>query len=233
MIEFPLILLAGLLGSSHCLGMCGGFALAIGSTSRSWTANLNRQLFYTAGRLFTYGTLGATAGFCGWRVARLVPTFINLPALLAILAGAFLVYQGLQSIGWLGKKKVTSNGPCLAGSIFATFLNAPGGGNAFLAGMFTGLLPCGLLYGMLALAASTRSIALGLALMVVFGVGTAPVMILTGCGGSLLSWTGRRRLFQIAAWCVLITGLLSIARGLGYVSMPGVVEGGGCPMCHT
>ena len=53
MIELPLVFLGGLLGSAHCVGMCGGFALTIGLGARDVAANVCRQLVYTAGRIFT------------------------------------------------------------------------------------------------------------------------------------------------------------------------------------
>ena len=70
MIELPLLFTAGILGSTHCLGMCGPFALAIGSQAPGWKSNLLRQLVYSAGRIFTYASLGAMAGFGGWRLGR-------------------------------------------------------------------------------------------------------------------------------------------------------------------
>ncbi|MCO6455537.1 MAG: sulfite exporter TauE/SafE family protein [Pirellulaceae bacterium] len=232
MLEWPLVFMAGLLGSSHCIGMCGGFALALGSSSPTLAANLSRQLVYTSGRVFTYSVLGTLAAFGGWRMAAAMPRLVNLPAVLAIVAGGFLVYQGLRSAGWLGRPAKGSASGCLAGSIFSTFLTSPGWSNAFLAGMLTGLLPCGLLYGMLALAASTRNLWLGGAAMALFGLGTAPVMVLAGSGGSLLTLAGRRHLLRIAAWCVVLTGLISIARGCGFLTLEAaLVDPSRCPFC--
>ncbi len=65
-----------------------------------------------------------------------------------------------------------------------------------------------LVYGLLALAASSGDLLLGGTMMICFGVGTAPVMILTGCGGSLLNLTARKHLDRVAAWCVVLTGLI-------------------------
>ena len=62
MIELPLVLMSGLLGSAHCLGMCGGFALAIGGGATNVRSNLARQLVYTAGRVFTYMVFGHPEG---------------------------------------------------------------------------------------------------------------------------------------------------------------------------
>ncbi|MBC8353168.1 MAG: sulfite exporter TauE/SafE family protein [Planctomycetes bacterium] len=232
MIELPLILVAGILGSSHCIGMCGPFALTIGAQATSWKANLASQVLYTFGRVFTYSVLGAVAGFAGLYLQRTVPALVNVAAVLAVVAGLFLLYQGLLAARVIRRKSPNATGvPCLAGDFFASFLKSPDHANVFLAGLFTGMLPCGLVYGFVALAASSGDMLFGATIMAVFGLGTAPVMILTGCGGSLLSLATRKHLFRAAAWCVVLTGLVSVARGMGFVEVPGWTVAAGCPMC--
>ena len=231
MIELPLVLVAGLLGSSHCIGMCGPFALAIGGSAPTMSANLRRQLLYSTGRIFTYTVLGAAVGFGGWRLAKSVPAIVNLPAILAIVAGMLLVWQGLDAAGMLRFRKITaSKQPCLGGTFLAGLLTGRHWLDVFLAGLFTGLLPCGLVYAMLTLAGSTGNVGLGMATMVAFGLGTVPIMVATGCGGSLLSLAARRKLFTFAAWCVVVTGVISIGRGIIFLNLPWFT-GGGCPMC--
>jgi sulfite exporter TauE/SafE len=234
MIELPLVFVAGLLGTAHCLGMCGPFVLMIGGGSRSWAESLARQLAYTAGRVFTYGVLGAVAGYCGSRLSGLAPALINLPALLAISAGFLLVHQGLKAAGWLPawlrSRGEFGTASCLAGGLLGHFLRQPGVSGGLIAGLFTGLLPCGLLYGMLALAASTHSIAWGGLAMVVFGLGTAPLLIALGLGGRWLGLATRRWLYAAAAWCLVLTGAVSIGRGAMYLSLPGR-PAAGCPHC--
>lgn len=231
MIELPLVLMSGLLGSSHCVGMCGGFALAIGAGSTGVVSNVARQLAYTFGRVFVYCVFGAAAAFGGWRLAQAAPSIVYLPALLAIVAGLLLVVQGLSAVGWIRWPNSRFAAPCAAASAFRSFLTAPGLLGPLLAGVLTGFLPCGLLYAMLALAAATRDLGLGMALMAVFGLGTAPAMMLTGAGGSLLGLAGRRRLIAVAAWCVVLTGAVSIARGCSFMLWP-ITVGGPCPFCH-
>lgn len=230
MIELPLIFIAGILGTAHCLGMCGPFALMIGGGSRTWSGALGRQGAYTAGRVFTYAVLGATAGYAGARLATLFPTFVNLPAALAITAGMLLIYQGLRAAGWLPALFSKSAAPCVTSGFFSQFLRQPGASGVFLAGVFTGLLPCGLLYGMLALATSTHSLPLGAVTMIVFGLGTAPAMILAGLSGRIIGVATRRWLFAAAAWCLILTGLVSVARGVSFLSINGPPAG--CPMCQ-
>jgi uncharacterized protein len=238
MIELPLVFIAGMLGTAHCLGMCGPLALALGSGAGGWGSAWLRQSAYTAGRLFTYGVLGAAAGYFGSRLGGTLAAIVNLPAILAIAAGLFLIYQGLLATGWmtplLARLEVPSRAasPCMAGGLVAPFFRQPGTQGAFLAGVMTGLLPCGLLYGMLALATSSGSVLAGGLAMVVFGLGTAPAMILAGLGGRVIGLAARRRLYTVAACCLILTGMISLGRGMLYLSL-GDRPAAGCPACQV
>lgn len=227
MIELPLIFVAGFLGSSHCIGMCGPFAILVGSHQATWQRAVHRQLIYSAGRLFTYVMLGVVAGHFGMQLADRAPTLISVPAALSLLAGCFLVYQGLTTAGVLHIRRAGQAGPCLAGGLLGGFLRRTDRTSTFLAGLFTGFLPCGLVYGFLATAASTRDLTYGALTMMAFGLGTIPIMVATGIGGGWLSNTSRARMLRVAAWCVVLVGVLSIARGASYLT----AESGEVPPC--
>lgn len=234
MTELPLIFLGGLLGSSHCIGMCGPLALALGVQSGRLQANLGRQLLFSAGRIFTYGFLGALAGATGWWLAERPQTLVNVQSALSIAAGVVLVWLGLATAGVLprvGGKWLNST-PCAAATWFKMLLTSPGAVSAVLAGVFTGFIPCGLVYAFVVYAASSGDVVRGWATMVAFGLGTVPLMVLAGCGGTLLSLTARTRVLRIAAWCVVATGLISVARGAGYLEMVANAAPAGCPFCH-
>jgi sulfite exporter TauE/SafE len=229
--EAPLLLGAGMLGSAHCLGMCGPFALAVGAAAPTWRANLRRQTCYSAGRIFTYAVLGAVVAGVGLRLARALPGWTNVPAVLAITAGVLLAIQGLLAAGVIRRRGVAGTAACPGAAAFKALLGGRSLLDVFLAGLFTGLLPCGLLYGMLALAASTGDVPRGLAMMVVFGLGTVPAMAAAGLGGSLLGVAARRRMHAVAAWCLVLTGCVSIARGAGYLALTAEPPAG-CPFCE-
>jgi uncharacterized protein len=232
MIELPMVFIAGILGTAHCAGMCGPFALMIGGSTGRWSAALFRQIAYSGGRVFTYATLGATAGFGGQRLVEARPGLVSVPAVLAVLAGGLLIYQGLLAAGWLRKRGVGGSAtPCLSGGLLSHFLRRPGSGGVFLAGLFTGFLPCGLLYGMLALATSTHSVVWGGLTMIVFGLGTAPAMVAIGLGGRLISLATRRRLLTAAAWCLVFAGVISVVRGISFISADDKPVAG-CPLCR-
>ena len=237
MIELPLVFVSGILGSSHCVGMCGPFALLIGAAASDWRANIWRQVIYGVGRIFTYCFLGACAGFGGlvlthqWDSST-IARWTTLPAAMSISAGLFLIYQGLLATGLIPRRGVTGKPTgCMASSIFASYLKDGRTGSVFFAGLFTGLLPCGLVYGFLALAASSGNVTTGILTMALFGLGTLPVMVATGCGGAMLRWQLRARLLRMAAWAVVLTGIVCLVRGFGFLSWPGVIEASGCPLC--
>src|SRR5271165_7145734 len=100
-LQLPLVFLGGLLGSAHCVGMCGGFALSIGMGAPSLGSNLQRQLTYTLGRVLTYAFLGVVAGYAGFWLSRKTGTLVNVQAGLSMVAGGLLVFQGLLALGLL------------------------------------------------------------------------------------------------------------------------------------
>lgn len=229
-----LTMLGGFLGSSHCVGMCGGFAAIVGLKTNSFAGNLRAQLIYSCGRLMSYGTLGAIAGFAGKRINDTMPSLIHVPAILCFIAGLFLIREGLLSTG-LFRRNVTgtSTTGCLLRPLFSTILKTPGARNTFVAGIVTGLLPCGLVYAFVSLAASSGDLVQGLATMTSFGLGTVPLMVLTGSGAALLSWTARQRLWQLAAWSVVATGLLTVGRGVAFLQASPEEAAVSCPFCRT
>ncbi len=232
--SYALIALGGLLGSSHCLGMCGGFALMLGMGRPSLWHNLQGQLVYSAGRIASYATLGGIAGFAGKSLAERVPAIINIPAVLCVVSGLFLVWQGLHAAGWLRRRQSAQPAAgCLFGTLFATLLKYPALRNAFAAGIFTGLLPCGLVYAFVSLAASSGDLLQGMLIMLAFGSGTVPLMVLAGAGGTMLGVTARQRLWKAAAWSVVLTGLLTLGRGVAFLQASTKPPAQRCPFCTT
>jgi sulfite exporter TauE/SafE len=234
MMEWLLIFVGGLLGSSHCVGMCGGFALLLGTNQRSLTVNLARQCTYSLGRAFTYTVGGAVAGYGGWRLTIGPWSPVNIQAALAILAGVLLIVQGLLATGMLPRFwRTSAHTGCPGAASLRMLLTGSGLHNVFLAGLANGLLPCGLVYAYLALAGVSGGIFRGMATMFFFGLGTIPAMVLVGSGGTLLSLTARRHLFRLAAWCVVLTGLISISRGAHFLRFTDFETPPICPNCDV
>lgn len=214
MIALPLIFLSGMLGSVHCLGMCGGLAALVGGNAASVRSNLWRQSAFTLGRVSTYALGGAMAGYLGQRLDASCRWLIDVQAALAILAGALLLYEGLRALG-IGFRQTTSGAslPCLTGGGFRALLMSPGAGAAFVGGVLTGFMPCGLVYAYLAVAGATASLAQGAVVMIAMGLGTAPLMIAAGLGFQRLGFRWRNVALRLAGGAVVVVGLMSLARG--------------------
>jgi sulfite exporter TauE/SafE len=230
-IDGLMIFVGGLLGSGHCVGMCGGFALLLGGNRLGLTANLWRQFVYSLGRVGTYTVGGAVAGYGGWWLGTLWTPAMSAQALLSIAAGLLLLAQGLSAAGVLRWRLLTGEMSCLGPASFATLLSARPAWQVFAAGVLNGLLPCGLVYAYLALACSSRDLVDGAATMALFGLGTVPALLLVGSSGAVLGVVLRRRVLRIAAWCVVLTGLLAMARGFSFSHPFRSAEPAGCPLC--
>jgi sulfite exporter TauE/SafE len=212
MIESLLIVAGGFLGAGHCIGMCGGFVLTLGSAAKSTWQNLSRQTVYAFGRVSVYVLAGAFVGFGSWKLGRDGLGLIRLQACLSIVAGLLLIAEGLFSTGWL-PRPFASKSACPNANIFAALLRTPNLAGVFTGGLVNGLLPCGLVYAYLALAASSGNLFTGAAVMALFGLGTMPVLILTGITGTILNLVWRQRIFRFAAYCMILTGALALWRG--------------------
>jgi sulfite exporter TauE/SafE len=248
MIEWPLVIAGGVLGSAHCAGMCGGFAVALGSGAASLRANAMRQVVFGGGRMFSYVFIGATAGYAGGRLTA-ASGLVDAQSWLAVAAGLLLVWQGLAAAGVLGllksrfrstKSRPVGGGSlalpaCVQPGLLGGLLRRRGSAAALAAGVLTGLLPCGLVYAFATLAASTGSLGAGAAVMACFGAGTVPLMTALGLGASLVGAAGRRRMFACAAWCVVLSGAVSVSRGATnlaarYADPESAPK---CPMCEA
>lgn len=201
---------SGLVGSPHCVGMCGPFAVACGSSKRG-------TLGWHLGRAATYAGLGAVAGAFGSALPgpRWLPTAVSLVLVVwfaGVLAGA------------LPEPRFRPPG--------LTRLRSPKEPRGFsprlLFGMATGLLPCGLVYAALGLALATLSAATGALVMLGFWAGTVPALtalVLLSQRLGLRTLRGRR----VLALLVLVTGLFSVASRAGLIGSHGQMHGAHAP----
>ncbi|MEM9335526.1 MAG: sulfite exporter TauE/SafE family protein, partial [Pseudomonadota bacterium] len=182
-LEFSIAaLVAGLLGSAHCVGMCAGLSglFATHVAARSAQQSIVSALTYNAGRLLSYGALGAAAAGLGGGLVAEAPALV-LP--LRITAGVLVVLMGLQiafrvqllkPVEQVGGKVWNHIAP-----LAIRLLPLDSMGKSFGFGLLWGLLPCGLVYSMLAVALASAEPLTGAVAMLAFGIGTTPVMLLT------------------------------------------------------
>lgn len=178
------VFLIGLLGGTHCVAMCGGIVGALsmqmpGRTVRQWPIHLA----YNLGRITTYTALGAFAGAVGSagmlfgdvlpvQLALYVAANLMLIALGLYLTGITQVLAPLERAGHAVWRRVQP--------LTARFLPARSPGRALPLGLLWGFVPCGLVYSVLATALVTGSALRGATLMLAFGLGTLPNLLLAG-----------------------------------------------------
>jgi uncharacterized protein len=211
--------LAGLLGSSHCLAMCGGIATAAGSNAGGPRSN-TALLLYQLGRLGSYtlggaivGGMGAAVGFA-FAVSRWSEWLRLLTALVVIVIGLDISFGASGRIAWLraperwGGRLWRRVAPAARGLVPASPL-----GRALALGLLWGWLPCGLVYSVLVAAAVAGSAARGALVMVAFGLGTLPTM-------AGLGYLGGRLLPHRAGTLARLLGAALVACGLWTAAMP-------------
>lgn len=205
-------LIAGLLGSVHCVGMCAGISgLYAAGTVVAIRTQWPLALAYNLGRILSYAVIGAIVGIFGATIVSLLPALAT-PA--RLLSGALIALIGIQiafSVQLLAP--LERIGATLWGKI------APVAGRCVPAntlvkalglGLLWGWLPCGLVYSVLLIAATSAEPAAASGVMIAFGVGTLPAMLVTGLGIAKFGSTMKRH--RRGAGVVLI--LVGIATAL-------------------
>ena len=201
---------AGLLGSAHCVGMCGGFVALLGVGTNGQRV-ASRQAAYFLGKTGTYVAFGTIAGAAGFALRE---AFAGLGGVVAVGLGVTMMTAGLAVCGvaW----GVRTPGAALAarlGPAVGRLVGSDRPGALVTLGALNGLLPCGLVYGMLAVAGSSGSAAGGALTMAVFGLATIPALAVTGALGAHLRPSRRLWLQRLAGALVVAMGLLTVARG--------------------
>ncbi len=226
--------LMGLFGGVHCVAMCGGIVgvlcgaaprcpTATASTGPSRLTQAPYWLAYNAGRVGSYTLLGLLFGSLGSvsiGVFPLEPMRFALRAMAAVcmlavglhLAGLPSIVTALESIGAPLWKRVAP--------LTKRFVPLRTPWHALVLGGLWGLMPCGLLYGALALAASAESPSLGAAMMAAFGAATLPVLLTMSVVAQGVSrWLARAWVRRAAGAIVLAFGVWS---SLGVAAQAGI-----------
>ncbi len=216
-------LVVGFLGGVHCVGMCGGVvsALTFGLPKESRTrvgAMFPFQLAYNLGRIASYVLAGGLMGGLGFLFAQVLPVYYAQKALF-LFAGLFMIAMGLYLGGWW---------------FGLTWLEKAGGGlwrrlepvgkrllpvrtvrHAFALGLVWGWIPCGLVYSTLVWAVSAGGVLEGAALMLAFGFGTLPNLLMMGLvAGGMARWSRKVWVRRGAGLMVIVFGLYTLWQAL-------------------
>ncbi|MBP9077615.1 MAG: sulfite exporter TauE/SafE family protein [Haliscomenobacter sp.] len=232
-LEIGTALSIGLLGSVHCVGMCGPIALALPYQGLGKWKAFQEVAAYNSGRIATYAVVGALIGFLGkgFLVA-------GIQTQLALAIGIALVVVALFSISvetQLLKIPAVRRFHLWVTKTLALWMRKKGAFASFVIGLLNGLIPCGLVYMAVAGAVASGGIASGALFMVFFGLGTVPLMAFTAIAGQSLNLRWRNRLRRFAPVLMLVIAALFIIRGLQF-QVPNDLrfweEWKNIPMCH-
>ena len=218
---YGVLFLSGLAGSvGHCLGMCGPLVLMVGLQlqARRW-AGIPIHGLYHAARVAVYVVFGTVVGGIG-SLLGVNSGLRQVAGAVSLIAGLGVALVGFGYLGWLPLGRFEGAGAWL-NKAMGQALQLGGLWGAVLLGALNGLLPCGLVYGSLLVAASTGSARAGALGMLVFGLGTIPALLVVGVGGGALSVRVRQAMSRVAGGLIVFVGLQLILRGaaaLGWVA---------------
>ncbi|MBL7711085.1 MAG: sulfite exporter TauE/SafE family protein [Chitinophagaceae bacterium] len=200
----------GLLGSFHCIGMCGPLALSLPLQGKTGAERLLRTVLYNTGRAFTYALLGLLLGFAGQQFFLL-----GYQQLLTILTGSVLLLALFAGLYRPGTQLLPAGLRARIGSVLGRLLRSAGSpASFFVVGMLNGLLPCGLVYLAAGSALATGNAWAGACLMFLFGMGTFPLMIAVMMLGAFIPLKMRAHLRRLVPVFACVAALIMIARGL-------------------
>jgi sulfite exporter TauE/SafE/copper chaperone CopZ len=209
--SYGLLFLVGLFTGFHCVGMCGGFV--VGYTARMTALGRHRpvlpHILYGLGKLLSYTLIGGVFGLLG-SVIAFTP---EIRGYAAAAAGVFLILFGINMLDWFpALHRIGLRLPGLLRWLAAkqSHMHSP-----FVIGLLNGLMiACGPLQAMYVMAAGTGSFVEGAQILLVFGLGTLPVMLGFGLLAGLISGRITRALLKASALLVVALGLIMLNRGL-------------------
>jgi sulfite exporter TauE/SafE len=209
-----ILLLNGLVGSlGHCTGMCGPLVVMLGiKTQAGGMPAVTRHVIYHSARVAVYVVLGAAAGGVG-ALFGLGSGLGAWSGTISLLLGLMLLLVGLGTVGVLPLSQVTGPGSWLDRAM-GKALSHKGIEGLVLMGALNGMLPCMLVYSSLLIAASSGSAPHAALGMLVFGIGTMPVLLVMGMGAGALSVQLRSSFLKISGVLITIVGLQLVMRGL-------------------
>ncbi|MNK78301.1 Cytochrome C biogenesis protein transmembrane region [compost metagenome] len=211
MIDLAVVFATGFLGSAHCVGMCGPLVASC-ARAGGLQGSLARQATFHSGRLTGYAALGALAGIIG-SFFRMEGPWALLSVIAGILAGFVMVGLALEQLNILPKLGLRP--PSLP---IAKLLANPRPWASFPVGLALGLMPCGMLYAVVAYAAATGSPLKGALVMALFWLGNLLPLVAFGLASQFAWGRLRGHAAKFAAIAILILGVHTIVdRGMALV----------------
>jgi hypothetical protein len=214
----------GLLGTGHCIGMCGGLVSALSLSDAGQKGGWLFHLLYNAGRIATYTFIGAVVGWLGSALAY-TDQFKVVTRSLLVGSDIFIILVGLGTAGlfsWFNASKLDYTGPMRFMTAATPRLRRlPPALAALPLGLLFGFIPCGYLYAVAITAAQSADIITGALMLLAFGIGTAPSLFFFGSAAHWLSGKARTWMLRIAGIVVAGMGLINLFKHLRMMGIIG------------
>ncbi|HEY5672560.1 MAG TPA: sulfite exporter TauE/SafE family protein [Malonomonas sp.] len=211
---YSMAFMTGLLGSAHCIGMCGGIVSALSLTPDGRNSGMSFHLLYNLGRTLTYSLIGLLVGWLGSALA-LKGSLLAVTRPLLLGSDVLVILIGLGTAGLFSRLNLMTiefAGPIRSLTQAVKGLRQlPPGLAALPLGLLFGFLPCGLLYAMALTAAQSADSLSGAIVMAAFGLGTAPSLLLVGGAAAWFS-SQRSWMFKAAGIMVALMGCFNLFR---------------------
>lgn len=206
-------LIFGLLGSFHCIGMCGPIAFLLPVDRKNGTKRALQLLSYHLGRILTYSVLGLIFGIIGKSL-----NLFGFQQQLSIIIGVLMIIVIVIPTRLFNRYNFSKPLYKLVGKVknaMGSELKKKTPGTFFTIGYLNGLLPCGLVYMAIFGALASGNALQGSLYMAVFGLGTIPLMTTAIYLGNFLTSSVKQYILKAIPVFVVTIGILFILRGLG------------------
>lgn len=210
--DFITPLTIGLIGSFHCIGMCGPIVVALPLKKHNLSAKIAGAILYNSGRVLTYSTLGILFGLLGRGIhlagfQQWTSILLGLVMIISVLFPLFFrekitignLFSGMASRLIIRLKKLFTDR-----SYFSLLM----------IGLLNGLLPCGLVYVAIAGAINSGNVLYGALFMMLFGIGTIPLLLVATLASDAIGQRLRSKMQKVVPYFVFMLGVLFILRGM-------------------
>lgn len=212
-------------GFGHCIGMCGPIVVSLSLNLKGGKV-LWPHTLYNAGRITTYAILGGAMGITGSFTA-VTANIAGIQKGAMIFAGLLIVFMGVLMNGWVPMHAIFKVAPSQEGILSKGFKKLSGTKSIaayYPLGLLLGLLPCGPVYTVLIASAragmeantTLQGFASGMILMLAFGIGTVPALLLVGKLADLGWLKNRELIYKIGAVIMILVGIYFVVKGIRY-----------------
>ena len=222
---YGMLFVIGLITSVHCIAMCGGIGLSQSLPTGKESKALLPAALYNLGRVCSYTAIGFVLGLIGSVIGggSGIGVPVMLQGILKIIAGLVMVLMGINMLGiFPGLRRFSIHMPAGVARLIGEKSRAAQ--THFIVGLLNGFMPCGPLQAMWIVAFASASPVSGALSMLMFSLGTVPLMLGLGSVVSLLGKKFTKQVMRVGAILVVVLGLAMFTRGTALSGLMSMVQ---------